>query len=46
MSTTLEDLDARIRSRMLDTRLCSIIEILAPSYRVGVIKTPARKARS
>ena len=35
MSSNLEDLDARIRSRMLDTRVCSIFEILAPSYRGG-----------
>jgi DNA replication protein DnaC len=33
MSSNLEDLDARIRSRMLDTRVCRIYEILAPSYR-------------
>ncbi len=35
MSSNLEDLDARIRSRMLDTRLCTIFEIIAPSYRGG-----------
>ncbi len=35
MSSNLEDLDARIRSRMLDTRLCRIYEILTPSYRGG-----------
>ncbi len=35
MSSNLEDLDARIRSRMLDTRVCTIFEILAPSYRGG-----------
>ena len=46
MSSNLEDLDARIRSRMLDTRVCSIYEILAPSYRGGGLKTPARKMRS
>jgi DNA replication protein DnaC len=44
MSSNLEDLDARIRSRMLDTRLCMIYEILAPSYRGGGNK-PARKGR-
>ncbi len=35
MSSNFSDLDARIRSRMLDTRLCTIYEILAPSYRGG-----------
>jgi len=35
MSSNLAELDARIRSRMLDTRLCTIYEILAPSYRGG-----------
>ena len=35
MSSNLEDLDARIRSRMLDSRVCVIYEILAPSYRGG-----------
>ena len=35
MSTNLTDLDARIRSRMLDTRICAIYEIIAPSYRGG-----------
>ncbi len=35
MSSNLEELDARIRSRMLDTRVCTIFEILAPSYRGG-----------
>ncbi len=44
MSSNLEDLDARIRSRMLDTRVCAIYEILAPSYRGGVVK-PERSRR-
>jgi DNA replication protein DnaC len=39
MSSNLEDLDARIRSRMLDTRVCMIYEILAPSYRGGSSKS-------
>jgi DNA replication protein DnaC len=29
---TLEDMDARIRSRMLDSRLCTIYAITAPAY--------------
>jgi DNA replication protein DnaC len=32
---TLEDMDARIRSRMLDSRLCTIYAITAPSYHGG-----------
>jgi len=34
-SERLEGLDARIQSRMLDDRLCSIYAVLAPSYRGG-----------
>ncbi len=44
MSSNVEDLDARIRSRMLDTRVCMIYEIIAPSYRGGSQK-PARARR-
>lgn len=43
MSSNLADLDARIRSRMLDSRICTIYEIIAPSYRGGV--SPAGKPR-
>ena len=43
MSSNLADLDARIRSRMLDSRICTIYEIIAPSYRGGV--SPAVKPR-
>ena len=34
-SEKLEELDARIQSRMLDDRLCSIRGVLVPSYRGG-----------
>ena len=34
-SSSLEEIDARIRSRMMDTRRCTIYAILAPSYRGG-----------
>lgn len=44
MSSNFEDLDARIRSRMLDSRLCTIFEILSPSYRSGAAK-PSRKGK-
>lgn len=42
-SCTLEEIDARIRSRMLDQRLCMIHSILTPSYRGG--GKPAPRAR-
>lgn len=38
----LSDMDPRIRSRMLDTRLCSMYVILVPPY----IRTPNKKMRS
>lgn len=34
-SSSLVEIDARIRSRMMDTRRCTIYAILAPSYRGG-----------
>ena len=47
MSSNLSDLDARIRSRMLDTRICAIYEILAPSYRGGGVQgVKNRKTKS
>lgn len=42
-SAEIEEIDARIRSRMTDTRLCKIHAILAPSYRSG--ETPGRSVR-
>jgi len=46
MSGNLDDLDARIRSRMLDGRLCAIYEIMAPSYRGGMSRAERpRKGR-
>jgi DNA replication protein DnaC len=44
-SEKLENLDARIQSRMLDSRLCSIQAILVPSYRGGAGNRPERKVR-
>jgi DNA replication protein DnaC len=32
---TLDEMDARIRARMLDGRLCTIYAITAPSYHGG-----------
>jgi hypothetical protein len=38
---TLDEMDARIRSRMTDTRLCTIYAITAPPYHGG--KKKARR---
>ena len=35
---SLDELDARIRSRILDIRLCKVIGITAPAYRGKIIK--------
>ena len=35
---SLDELDARIRSRLLDSRLCKIIGITVPAYRGKIIK--------
>jgi len=43
-SGSLEELDARIRSRMMDNRLCSIYAIIAPGYRSTA--KPERTRRS
>lgn len=43
-SSSLEEIDARIRSRMMDTRRCTIYAILAPSYRGGSPRT-SRKGK-
>ncbi|MHB0923773.1 MAG: ATP-binding protein [Bellilinea sp.] len=46
----LDEIDPRVRSRMLDKRLCIIYAITAPAYLAGsapaVRKPPARKTRS
>ncbi len=41
-SSSLDEIDARIRSRMLDVQRCSIYAILAPSFR----NTPAASGRT
>lgn len=42
-SMLFDDIDPRIRSRMLDKRLCDIIAIAAPSYRnMGLAEKPKR----
>lgn len=45
-SSTLDDLDPRIRSRMLDLRLCRIYAILAPAYRVLPAAPPQKGGRA
>ena len=44
-SSKMEDLDPRIRSRMLDSRLCDIYAILLPAYRIGSMEKPRRAPR-
>ncbi len=44
-SSSLQEMDARIRSRMTDTRLCRIVGIAAPSYRSG-LETAARPRKT
>jgi DNA replication protein DnaC len=39
-ATSLEEMDPRLRSRMLDRRLCEIFAITAPTY-TGVVKSKA-----
>lgn len=44
-SLLIEELDPRIRSRMLDTRKCDIYAITVPDYRGGAEAKPRRKRR-
>jgi DNA replication protein DnaC len=43
----LEDIDPRIQSRMLDSRLCTVFALLSPPYRPGgrAAEAPARRTR-
>ena len=43
-SGSLEELDARIRSRMMDSRLCTVYAIIAPGYRATAKATRPRRA--
>ncbi len=47
-SDQLSDIDPRIRSRMLDGRMCRIFALAVPPYRPGVAngEPPARRSRS
>jgi DNA replication protein DnaC len=42
---TLDELDGRIRSRMLDERLCKIQKILVPPYRAIAAPISPRRPR-
>jgi DNA replication protein DnaC len=44
-ATPLEDMDARLRSRLLDRRLCEIYAITAPAYTGAPRTTPKSKTR-
>lgn len=45
-SERLEDVDARIKSRMLDDRLCDIYAIMVPSYRGGAMRNERSRRSS
>jgi len=46
-SLTLEEIDPRIQSRMLDTRLCTTLAIITPPYRaVSAPEKPKRSRRT
>jgi DNA replication protein DnaC len=46
-SMLFDDIDPRIRSRMLDRRLCEIVPITAPSYRnMGTTEKPKRMRKA
>ena len=40
-SATLEEIDPRIRSRMLDERVCKVFKIIAPPYQTRALKRKA-----
>lgn len=40
-SSSLEELDARIRSRIMDERICTVYKIVAPPYKARVVKKKA-----
>jgi DNA replication protein DnaC len=44
-ASKMGEIDARIRSRMMDTRLCKTYAILAPSYRSNVENGPKPRSR-
>lgn len=44
-AATMDELDPRIRSRMADTRLCTIYGIDVPAYRPGAVQSEKPKLR-
>ena len=44
-STQVENMDERLASRMQDTSRCTIVLILAPSYRGGKAQVASRKGQ-
>jgi DNA replication protein DnaC len=43
MAQTVDEVDPRLRTRMLDTRRCKVFGIIAPSYRGGAQRQASRK---
>jgi DNA replication protein DnaC len=46
MSQKIEEVDPRLRTRMLDLRLCTVFALLAPSYREAARRQAQRSGRS
>jgi DNA replication protein DnaC len=45
MAQPIDEVDPRLRTRMLDTRRCTVFGIIAPSYRGGAGRRPSRKGK-
>jgi DNA replication protein DnaC len=46
MAQRIEEVDPRLRTRMLDMKLCTVFAILAPSYREVVRRKTPRRGRT
>jgi DNA replication protein DnaC len=46
MAQTIDEADPRLRTRMLDMKLCTIFAIIAPSYREAIRRQTPRKGKS
>jgi DNA replication protein DnaC len=46
MAQTIDEADPRLRTRMLDMKLCTVFGIIAPSYREAVRRQAPRRGRS
>ena len=44
-SSTLDEIDPRIRSRMLDERVCHVFKIIVPPYKTQAAKPKSKPAK-